>query len=45
MVYITYNIYYEALQAKYRTLTPNTNETVAFFTHPYAFAIRTQYPI
>ena len=45
MVYITYNISYEAIQAKHLPLNPNTNEIVAFFTHPYAFAIHTQYLI
>ena len=45
MVYITYNISYEAIQAKHRPLTSNTNEIVAFFTHPYAVAPHAQYPI
>ena len=45
MLYIAYNISQDAFQAKHRPLTPNIIETVAFFTHPYAFAIRTQYPI
>ena len=42
---MTYNISYEVFQAKHRPLTPNTNETGAFFTHPYAFAPHTQFPI
>ena len=33
------------IQAKHRPLTPNTNETVAFFTHPYLFTPHTQYSI
>ena len=45
MVYMTYNISYKAIQAKHRPLTPNTNETVAFFTHPYAFTPHTQHSI
>ena len=42
---MTYNIAQDAFQAKHRPLTPNTNETVAFFTHPYAFTPHAQYPI
>ena len=42
---MTYNISYEVFQAKHRPLTPNTNETGAFFTHPYALTPLTQYPI
>ena len=34
---MTYNISYKVIQAKYRPLTPNIIETVAFFTHPYLF--------
>ena len=45
MVYTTYNISQDAFQAKYRPLTPNIIETVAFFTHPYAFTPHTQYLI
>ena len=45
MVYMTYNISYETFQAKHRPLTPNTNETAAFFTHTYAFTPHTQCPI
>ena len=42
---MTYNIAQDAFQAKHRPLTPNTNETVAFFTHPYAFTPHTQHSI
>ena len=31
MVYITYNISYEAFQAKHRPLTPNIKQTAPFF--------------
>ena len=42
-----YDLYisYKVIQAKYRPLTPNIIETVAFFTHPYAFTPHTQYLI
>ena len=42
---MTYNISYEAIQAKHRPLNPNANEIVAFFTHPDAVAPHAQYPI
>ena len=45
MIYVTYNIYEDAFQAKHRPLNPNANENVAFFTHPDAFTPYTQYPI
>ena len=45
MIYITYNISYKAIQAKHRPLTSNIIETVAFFTHPYAFTPPAQYRI
>ena len=45
MVYITYNISYEAFQAKHRPLTPNVIQTIAFFTHTYALTPHTQCPI
>ena len=45
MVHITYNISYEAIQPKHRPLTPNIFQIPPFFTHPYAFAPHTQYPI
>ena len=44
-VYITYNISHEAFQAKHQPLTPNIIQTAPFFTHPYAFAPHTKYPI
>ena len=36
---MNYNISQDAFQAKHRPLTPNIIETVAFFTHPYAFIL------
>ena len=42
---MTYNISYEAFQAKHRPLILNIIQIAAFFTHPYAFAIHTQYLI
>ena len=45
MVYMTHNISQDAIQAKHRPLTPNTNETGAFLTHTYAFTPHTQCPI
>ena len=45
MVYITYNISQDAIEAKYRPLTPNIIETAPFFTHSYAFTPHTQYLI
>ena len=45
MVFITYNIYEDTFQAKNQPLTPNIIQIAAFFTHPYAFAPHTQFPI
>ena len=45
MVYITYNISYEAFQAKHQPRTPNRIQIAPFFTPPYAFAPHTKYPI
>ena len=45
MIYVTYNIYEDAFQAKHRPLNSNANENVALFTHPDAFTPYTQYPI
>ena len=36
---------YDAIQAKHRTQTPNTNQTIAFFSYGYLFTPHTQYPI
>ena len=44
MVYMTYNISQDAIQAKHRPLTPNIIETVAFFTHPYPFILTPNIP-
>ena len=44
MVYITYNISYEAFQAKHRPLTPNIIKTAPFFTHPYLFILTPNIP-
>ena len=38
------NISYKAIQAKHRPLTPSIIETVAFFTHPYAFILTPNIP-
>ena len=40
MIYVTYNIYEDAFQAKHQPLNPNANENVAFFTHPYLFILK-----
>ena len=37
MVYTTYNISQDAIQAKHRPLTPSIIETAPFFSHPYLF--------
>ena len=42
---MTYNICYEAFQAKHRPLTPITNQTASFFSHPYLLTLHTQYTI
>ena len=42
---MTYNISYEAFQAKHRPPLPNIIETIAFFTHTYARTPHTQCPI
>ena len=34
---MTYITSYDAIQAKYRPLTPSRNETIPFFSHPYPF--------
>ena len=44
MVYMTYNISQDAIQAKHRPLTPNIIRTVAFFTHPYLFILTPNIP-
>ena len=44
MVYITYNIYYDAIQAKHPPLTPNRSQTIPFFSHPYPFIPHTHSP-
>ena len=44
MVYMTCTISQDAFQAKHRPLIPNTNETVAFFTHPYALLLTPNIP-
>ena len=44
MVYITYNISYEAFQHKHRTLTPNIIETAPFFTITYALLLTPNIP-
>ena len=45
MLDIAYNISQDPFQTKHRPLTPNTNETVIFFSHPYLFTPHTQYSI
>ena len=45
MIYITYNISPDAIQANHRPLTLKTNETTLTFTHTCPFASHTQYPI
>ena len=45
MIYITYNISQDAIQAKHRPLTPSIIETAPFFTITYAFTPYTQYLI
>ena len=45
MMYITYNISQDAIQAKHRPLTPSIIETAPFFTITYAFTPHTQYLI
>ena len=37
IVYITYNISQDAIQPKYRLLTPNIIETVPFYSYRYPF--------
>ena len=41
---MTYNISYEAFQAKYRPLIPYIIQIAAFFTHPYAFILTPNIP-
>jgi hypothetical protein len=45
IISMTYNTSYDAIQAKHRTQTPNTNQTIAFFSYGYLFTPHTQYPI
>ena len=44
IILMTYNTSYDAIQAKYRPLTPSRNETIPFFSHPYPFIPHTHNP-
>ena len=44
MIYMTHNTSYDTIQAKHRPLTQTRNETMPFFTHPYAFILTPNIP-